>query len=224
MLGLKTRRQIKQALPNTHPVPVEKGDLAGIVISTDKSLQMRWPYEGYDEPEEPFESITLKLDPAGVVEDQQAVPTEVERQRIDNADADIEIAHGRRVYDVLNIRVTARGNATIGGETFSAGERAAGLTERVHGWLTQTFRQERRPDSFDAQGNEIDDSDRLYAGEIDPPLLPRPIAGRGPRDVSDQVDVPGAQWDAALELYYIDAWAEYHYGPEEAEITATHQA
>lgn len=241
MLPLKTKQQIKRALPEVYHVPLDHDEMNGFISEP----QIRWAHEEFDTPEAPYEKVTLQLDPTGVVQEEQAVRTDRGRNSLeDDVDADIAINHARRVYDVLNIQIVARGNAkipydsvdastygdqtlgdgSIGGDveteyiSLSASERAYGLAETLQSWLLNEF-QTRRIDQFDPNGNAIDDdSDRIYAEDLEPPVHVRPIPGRGPNDVTDIVGASGSQYNAAVELYYLDKWAEYHYGPDDTEI------
>ena len=226
MLPLDTRHDLLAALPDAYQIPVSLPDstASGIIIRPE----IRWQYQDIPEPDPPYDQIALELAPTGVIEAARAVDQVIEVVEFADetggadSDADIAVVRGRRVYDVLNIRVTAAGSATIGGRSFSADERANGLARQLVRFLLNRF-QSRPVDLFADDGSLLTDDARLYAEEFTPPLNVAPVTGRGPTPVTDMVDANGVQWDAAVRLSYFDAWVNWFYHATDAEINATFQ-
>ena len=221
MLPIDARRDLLVALPDEYRIPTSlpNSDYSGIVIRPD----IRWQYQEMPEPDPPYDQIALELGPTGVIEPAQSVDrtlSVVTNAPSDPSDADIGELKARRVYDDLNIRVTAAGSANIAGRSFSADERANGLARELVRFLLNRF-QTGPVDPFDSSGALITDDATKYAEAFAPPLNVEPITGRGPTPVTDMVDANGVQWDAAVRLHYFDAWTEWFYEATEAELTAT---
>lgn len=226
MLDQPTQETIRRALPEIYWVAIDHPD--DQVNETAFSPQVRWNHQGFEPPEPPYESVTLYLDPTGVIQDDQSIDRERDRVVFDDAEVEEGHAHGMvekgyDVYDVLNITVTARGNATISGKQFTPGARASALANSIQGFLIEQW-PTRPLDYFDSNGAPINSDDpsvpELFADEIDPPIDVRPIPGRGPVDVTEKVDAAGAQYDTAVELGYADTWTDYEYFVRDAGVSA----
>lgn len=216
MLPYKAREDLREALPETYRTEVPAGtfpDMPDATHVTSKPI-IRWRYEGQS-PGPPFEMLTLYLDPAGVQEDIQTMgPVRRGVDVPDSADAHTAEKHAENVYDVLNFRVTARGNRRVAGATLTPRERAGWVTNGAYDWLTRRF-QNRPLDAFDEHGNVIDDSGQVYGDDLSPPVRVDRIPGRAPSDVTEQVGADGAQWDAGVELHYREEWLHYQYSATE---------
>ncbi|ADJ14475.1 hypothetical protein [Halalkalicoccus jeotgali] len=227
MLDQPTRETIRRSLPEVYWVDIDHPDEG--ISQTAIQPQLRWHYQSFDRPEPPYESVTMSLDPTGVLEEEQTIDRERSREVFDPEGVEEGHAHGAvtkgyDVYDVLNLIVTARGNATIAGEQYTPNDRASALADAVKSFLIERW-PSRPLDHFDSDGAPLDPDDpslpAQYADEIDPEITVRPIPGRGPKDVTDQVDAAGAQYDAAVELAYADEWTEYRYLVSEAGVHPT---
>lgn len=223
MLPLDARRDLLAALPDIYRVPatLPESTSRGITIAPD----IRWQYQSIPQPSPPYDQIALDLSPTGVVESSQSIDQVIgivvaDPDATTLSDADTAEVKGRRVYDELNIRVTSEGSATIGGRSFSAGERANGLARELVHFLLNEF-QSRPVDPFTDDGALITDDAQYYAEEFAPPLRIEPVSGRGPTRVTDMVDAAGEQWDAAVRLHYFDGWVEWFYEATAAEINHT---
>lgn len=226
MLTHVTQEKIRESLPIMYWVPIAHEDPDVSEAALQPSI--RWHKEEFETPEPPYESVAMRLDPTGIVEESQAIDSVYDREKFDLDEVPDGHAHGavtkgRKVHDVLNLIVTARGNVTIDGQQFTPTTRASSLCKAVHSFLLNRWTT--RPlDHFDSDGVPLDTDDpslpKQYADEIEPPLRVRPIPGRGPEDVTDRVDAAGSQFDAAVELAYIDTWTEYRYLVREAGLSA----
>ena len=245
MLPLSTREQLRDALSRglgpeyADPVvwvPVEHPDYS------ERGLQpsLWWSYEDYETPDPPYVEVAMSLTPSGVIEeDNQSVDRQLAVEDISDGsqDAHVVTTRGRRVYDVLNLRVTAEGGMSITADVdgdgvdeqvdyLSASERAEAACRRSMAFFLELFDRTGGPavDEFDADGNLLPQTaaeNRLHADELSPPLLVRPEPGRGPADVTDQVDADGQQWDGACRLHYFDTWRQYSLSATDAEVNTT---
>ena len=231
MLPQPAKDALYDALSRTYRIDVTHPD-PGITRGITIRPEVWWANQLDDDADEsttpPYDRLTIKLDPTGVLENPESVTETLGVFPRSDADAagdaaDLVVLKGRRVYDELNVTVTARGSVAITGpngeaKSFPADVRAHGITRQVVRFLTTEF-PTRPLDAFDYQGLPVDNSDAVYAEELDPSLRVEPITGRGPRNVSEMVAAAGAQYDAGARILYFDSWQEYEYGPIEGVTT-----
>jgi hypothetical protein len=224
MIPEPVRQELLEAIPELYWVDVTHPDED--ISQLSLRPQLRWQNEEFSPPEEPYESVALGFTETGVVEESTPVDRDYGIEAFDREDVEGDNAHGRRVkgvqsHDTLEIIVTAKGNISIEGYQIGPRVRARALCHAVHSFLAKHWKT--RPlDLFDENGEPIDDDhpevpDR-FADELEVPLLPKMIPGRGPEDVTDQVDASGAQFNAAVEIAYVDTWSEHHYLAEKVPV------
>lgn len=184
----------------------------------------RWSFEDFEDDTEPYERITLTETAGGVIEDNQPLDRFFGTAELDDdtIDADAVSKEGEYVYDTLEIMCTAAGSETRDGLTLTDQQRARLLARSVYRWFRHDW-QTRPLDNFDLDGNAIADSETTYADELGPPIRVDSIPGRGPNNVTESVDADGAQFNAAIELHYVDSVLEYEYTPTDAEMDVTIQ-
>lgn len=224
MLPHQAHQAILDALPSSVWVPVGKGAFPDNPDASEWEMvpEYRWASEDFEDDTAPYEHVTLNEQTGGVIESDQPIDKEFGSARLDDPDidADVVVRKGSFVYDVLNITVSTAGSDTRAGLTLAASERAHALMRAVyHHFL---YEWETRPlDSFDRHGNATDDELANYAGELAPPIRVDAIPGQGPKDTTDMVDANGAQYNAGVELHYVDSVLKYQYAPESVETTVT---
>ena len=244
MLPQPAKDALYDALSRTYRIDVTHPD-PGVTRGITITPEVWWANQLDDDADEsttpPYDRLTLNLDPTGVLENPESVTETLGVFPRSDADAagdaaDLVVLKGRRVYDELNVTVTARGSVSITGpndeaKSFPADVRAHGITRQVVRFLTTEF-PSRPLDAFDAEGNPVElggfgmdfgelfgGGGQLFADELDPPLRVEPITGRGPRNVSEMVDAAGAQYDAGVRVRYWDSWKTYEYSPIEGATT-----
>lgn len=182
----------------------------------------RWSFEDFEDDTEPYERVTLTETTGGVIESEQPLDRYFGTAELDDEsiDADAVSKEGNYVYDTLEIMCTAAGSETRDGLTLTDQQRARALAREVYRWFRHEW--EHRPlDNFDVDGNAIDDSGTTYAEELTPPIRVDGIPGRGPTNVTDSVDASGSQYNAAIELHYVDSVLEYEYTPTDADTSVS---
>lgn len=180
----------------------------------------RWSFEDFEDDTEPYERITLTETAGGVIETDQPLDEFFGTAELNDSsiDADAVSKEGTLVYDTLEIMCTAAGSETRDGLTLTDQQRARALARNVHNWFLHKW--EYRPlDNFDTDGNAIADSGTTYADELSPPIRVDGIPGRGATNVTASVDANGAQFNAAVELHYVDSVLKYEYTPTDAETS-----
>lgn len=180
----------------------------------------RWSFEDFEDDTEPYDRVTLTETTGGVLEENQPLDEFFGTAELDDdtIDADAVTKTGDLVYDTLEIMCTAAGSETRAGLTLTDQQRARLLARSIHRWFVHEW-QTRPLDTFDDDGNAIADSDTTFADELSPPIRVDPIPERGPTNVTESVDADGAQFNAAVELHYVDAVLDYVYTPEAAELS-----
>ena len=227
MLSDPVQEEIRRSLPEAYRVPMDHPDpdISGIVLAPD----IRWHEESFDRPDPPYESVAMYLDPTGVIESDQPTDRQFGREKFNEAEVAEGHAHGSvttgwLVHDVLNLTVTGRGNATVAGTQYTPSRRAKALANALQNFLLEVW-PSRPLDHFDRDGAPIAENDPTlpdtYADELETPIRVRPIPGRGPTDVTEQVDAAGAQIDCAVELAYVDTHTEYEYLVREGVVNET---
>lgn len=222
MLPHQAHEAILGELPASFWVEIGEGAFPDDPNASEWELvpDRRWSYEDFEDDTEPYERVTFTETTGGVLETDQPLDRFFGTAELDDdtIDADAVSKKGNLVYDVLEIMCTAAGSETRAGLTLTDQQRARLLARSVHRWFVHEW-QTRPLDNFDDDGNAIPDSDTTYADELGPPLRVDPIPGRGPTNVTESVDANGAQFNAAVELHYVDAILEYEYTPTDAELS-----
>lgn len=254
MLPRKTLKTILEEVPTEIHFPLS--DSTAQETGQDRGsfpFETEWPWtEPFETPpdvEDPdsstydyYDHVQLMQKTVGVVENNQPIDEYFGETVINNNDvdvADIAVAEGQYVYDILEFRVSSfdprpidvNGDGTTD-VTLDQSERA----RMICGYLVEHFLHEwnTRPGvPFDHEGNvrgtfgNPDDPDdevlnyphNVYADEMKPvPVIIRPLVGRGPMNVTEMVDANGAQYNAAVKLGYVDSVVEYGYVADDGDI------
>lgn len=212
------------AMPDEYWFTVGSGAYSDAPDASEWKLSpvKRWQYEDLEHPSEPYEMVSLQTTTAGVVESNQPLDRffgkgEIDATTYPDADAHIAVKEGQYCYDVLNIMVTATGSETRSGLTLSPGERARALCREAVHFFHHRF--DNRPlDAFDDNAQSVTD-DATYGGELSPPIRADPIPGGGVTNISDIDPSTDAQFNATVELHYVDSVLKYEFSATAAETT-----
>lgn len=222
MLPYQAHEAILGELPDRFWVEVGEGAYPDAPDASEWEIvyDRRWSYEDFEDDTEPYDRVTLTETTGGVLEENQPLDEFFGTAELDDdtIDADAVTKTGDLVYDTLEIMCTAAGSETRAGLTLTDQQRARLLARSIHRWFVHEW-QTRPLDTFDDDGNAIADSDTTFADELSPPIRVDAIPGRGPTNVTESVDANGAQFNAAVELHYVDSVLKYEYTPADAELT-----
>ncbi|WP_330633718.1 hypothetical protein [Halocatena halophila] len=181
--------------------------------------EIRWAYEDFENSNEPYDHVSLSIPTGGVIESNQPLDRYIGEEILsdDSIDADALVEQGQFVYDVLSIGAHCVGSETREGLTLTEDERAYALLRAIYRWFRHDW-QTRPLDRFDQDGNTIADRDEQYADELTPPVRVDPIPGSGPVNMTESIE-SGAQYNAQVELHYVDSVIDYEFIPESADIS-----
>lgn len=180
-------------LPVSHPDINERG----------YQPYVRWQHEDIPEPTPPYELVVFELGPTGVEINGQPMNYTI---GVDSDGTDQYAVHkGARVYDQLNIKVVARGVDEVDDpdidHVHDESDRAAGIARALYKYFREDFDQS------------------VGLGPYRPPVRAEVMGGRGVTNVTAEMDRQGTQYDAGVQLHYVDDWYDALESATDAEIT-----